>query len=331
MYEISEEERCGQRLMVGFDGADLNDQLKHYIDQIKVGGIILFARNLKSPGQIEDLCGSAQDYAQACGRPPLLVAIDQEGGVVARLKPPFTQFKGNPFMASMKDAVNFAEITARELKQIGVNMDMAPVLDILPLKAPSIMEKRAFGSDPQWVSDMGSAVISVLQQNGIMAVGKHFPGIGRTVLDSHEDLPLLDIDRQSLAAVDLLPFRKAIDTEVSGMMLSHILYRQLDPQWPASLSPLIARDLLRYEMGYRGLVITDDLDMGAVSKHYDIETMVQQCLNAAIDIILICHPGEKIELAFSHIQDLCRSSAKLSKAADQSLERILLYKEKYLK
>jgi beta-N-acetylhexosaminidase len=233
-------------------------------------------------------------------------------------------------MSSPQDAATFAEITARELKQIGVNMNMAPVLDVLPLKAPSVMEKRAFGSDPQWVAEMGSAVISGLQENGIMAVGKHFPGIGRTTLDSHDDLPDLDIDRQSLSAVDLAPFRKAMDEAVSGIMLSHILYRQLDPQWPASLSAPIARDLLRYEMGFKGLVLTDDLDMGAVCKHYDIETMVKQCLYAAIDIILICHPGEKIERACSQIRTLCQSSDQVAKSAEQSVDRILYYKEKYL-
>jgi beta-N-acetylhexosaminidase len=328
--QLSWPQCCGQRLMVGFDGTRLNDQLKYDIEQIKVGGIILFARNLRAPGQIEALCADAHAHAQACGLPPLLIAMDQEGGVVARLKPPFTQFAGNPFMKSTDDAVAFAKTTARELRQIGVNMNMAPVLDVLPPQASSIMEKRAFGSDPHWVAEMGAAVIGGLQQNGIMAVAKHFPGIGRTTLDSHQDLPDLDIDRQSLAAVDLLPFQRAIDQGVSGVMLSHILYRQLDPKWPASLSTPIARDLLRSEMGYTGLVMTDDLDMGAVCKHFDIETMVGQCLDAAVDLILICHPGEKIQRAYKHIQKLTQKSARLAKTCEQSVQRIIDYKQKYL-
>ena len=138
-------EQAGQRLMVGFDGTDLNDQLKQYIRDFKVGGIILFSRNVVSPEQIKALCARAQDFAADCGLPPLFIGIDQEGGQVARLKPPFTQFDGASRMRGIEDAASFARITARELKQVGINMNMAPVLDVLPEQGPSIMEQRSFG------------------------------------------------------------------------------------------------------------------------------------------------------------------------------------------
>jgi beta-N-acetylhexosaminidase len=328
--DLSAAQRAGQRLMAGFDGLSMNDTLKHYIEQIKVGGLILFARNIASPDQIQELCAASQAYALQCGQPPLFIAIDQEGGVVSRLKPPFTQFHGNPHMQSTDEAIDFAKTTARELSRIGVNMNMAPVLDVLPPDGPSVMQDRAFGHDPGHVSRMGNAVIRHLQMQKIMAVGKHFPGIGRTVLDSHEDLPDLDTDARSLDEIDRVPFQAAVDAGVAGIMLSHIRYRALDPSWPASLSPAIAEGILRHRMAYHGLVITDDLDMGAIVKHHPLPTIVRQCLNASVDILLICHAGPKIPEAFNHIQALRESSTELIRKEEESLGRILHFKELFL-
>ncbi len=317
-------------MMVGFDGNDLDDTLKYYIEKLKVGGLILFARNLVSPDQIETLCHNVQVFAFQCGQPPLFIGIDQEGGVVARLKPPFTQFAGNPFMKTVDEAVQFARVTASELNRIGVNMNMSPVLDVLPPQGPSVMETRAFVGGPDRVAQMGASIVKHLQQNGIMSVAKHFPGIGRTVLDSHEDLPDLDIDEANLTSRDLIPFRTAIETHVTGIMLSHIRYRRLDPIWPASLSVNIAGSLLRDKMGFSGLVLTDDLDMGAISKHYDGHAIVQQCLKAKVDILMICHPGPKIERTFNDILKSIKTNEEISKESSHSLERIMDTKKMFL-
>lgn len=327
---LSAAQRAGQRLMVGFDGLAMNDTLKHYIGQIKVGGLILFARNIASPEQIRELCAESQAYARQCGQPQLFIAIDQEGGVVSRLKPPFTQFRGSPYMQSSEDAIDFARTTARELRSIGVNMNMAPVLDVLPPDGPSVMQDRSFGHDPVHVSRMGNAVIRHLQKQNIMAVAKHFPGIGRTVLDSHEDLPDLDTDARFLAEIDRVPFQAAVDAGVAGIMLSHIRYRALDPDWPASLSPAIAEEILRRRMAYRGLVITDDLDMGAIVKHHPLPDIVRQCLNAGVDILLICHAGPKIQEAFDNILTLRENTSELIRKEEESLRRILHFKALYL-
>lgn len=324
--DLSEEQSAGQRLMVGFDGTHFNDELRHAIDGLKVGGLILFSRNIVAPDQIQELCEQTQTYARESGQPPLFISIDQEGGAVARLKPPFTQFAGNPAMGSLDDAVTFARITARELGQIGVNMNMAPVLDVPPPQGPSVMSYRAFGRNPRWVAKMGAVVIEHLQANGIMAVGKHFPGIGRTVLDSHEDLPDLDIDGTTLTSSDLIPFQAAMAASVSGIMLSHIRYTGIDPIWPASLSVSIANDLLRRQMGYEGLVLTDDLDMGAIAKHYPLTDIVAQCLAAAVDILLICHSGPNIETAFNEIVRQIREDPTLQRNSQQSVARILAAK-----
>ncbi|MGD8844305.1 MAG: beta-N-acetylhexosaminidase [Desulfobacteraceae bacterium] len=328
---LNKAQRAGQRLIVGFDGIALDDTLKYYIDQIKVGGIILFSRNIDSPDQIGALCGHAQDYARQCGQPPLFIGIDQEGGVVARLKAPFTQFEGNPHMITKDDAAHFALTTARELKQIGVNMNMAPVLDVLPDKGESVMMDRAFGHEPKHVARMGKTVIDTFQKNHIMAVAKHFPGIGRTVLDSHFELPDLGTELDELAARDLVPFQSAIDTQVAGIMLSHIRYRSLDPEWPASLSPVIADDILRKKMGFQGLVLTDDLDMGAIAKHYDVEQIVHQCLAATVDILLICHPGPKIEQIRNQISNFQKNNEEdYHRKEAAAIERIAQHKRSFL-
>lgn len=327
---FSDEQLAGQRLVVGFDGLELNRELKHLIDRIKVGGIILFAGNLISPDQIGQLCLSVQEYAAACGQPPLLIAIDQEGGQVARLKEPFTQFAGNPAMKGPKDARHFAEVTGAELSRTGINMNLAPVLDVAFSAQKSIMAGRAFGADPLRVAGLGSTVIEHLQQSGIMAVAKHFPGIGRTTLDSHFEMPILDIDLETLTATDLLPFEAAIKREVSGIMLSHILYNRIDPQWPASLSATIARGVLRDQMGFNGVILTDDLDMGAIKKRYDIKTVISRILLADIDIALICHQGPDIEQAFEEILKAQADSPALQAKGQESVKRILRLKERFL-
>jgi beta-N-acetylhexosaminidase len=328
--DLSASQRAGQRLMVGFEGLSLDDTLKFYIEHLKVGGLILFSRNIASADQIEALCASVQAYALHCGQPPLFISIDQEGGMVARLKPPFTQFRGNAYIESPDDAIAFARTTGRELKQIGVNMNMAPVLDVLPPDGPSVMQGRAFGRDPQRVSELGAIVIHHLQDQKIMAVAKHFPGIGRTVLDSHEDLPDLDIDAAALAAADLLPFETAIDHGVAAIMLSHIRYLGIDLNWPASLSPAVTEKLLRRQLAFQGLVITDDLDMGAIAKHYTLPVIVKQALQATVDILLICHPGPKIQAAFEHISALRENDGIIARQEEESLERIMSTKQRYL-
>jgi beta-N-acetylhexosaminidase len=326
---LTNEKLAGQRLMIGFNGTDLNEELKKLIAGLQLGGIILFSRNIESPEQIKELCLSAQSYAKSCGLPPLFIAVDQEGGQVARLKEPFTIFPGNPHMKSEDDAVNFAKITAKELKSVGINMDMAPVLDIAPKDMQSIMAGRAFGDNPEWVSRLGLTVIEGLQQNNIIAVAKHFPGIGRTILDSHLELPFMNADIESIKSFDLIPFIHAVKKGVCGMMLSHILYENIDAELPASLSVKIAKDLLRNELNFEGIVITDDLDMGAVEKHYDIKNMIKQILAADIDITLICHAGSKIKTAWQEMVKSFKDSAEMRLAAEHSVERMLKIKRLY--
>jgi beta-N-acetylhexosaminidase len=326
---MSPAQLAGQRLMIGFDGHALETDLEACIPRLQPGGIILFACNLESPEQIRRLCTDAQACAARCGLPPLLIAVDQEGGQVARLKPPFSQFGGNPAMRSGADAERFGRVTAAELNSVGINMDMAPVMDVAPPDIESVMRQRVFTGDAHQVATMGCRIIETLQSNGIMAVAKHFPGIGRTVLDSHLELPDLETPREALAQSDFIPFQAAIQAGVAAVMLSHIRYTLMDPRWPASLSPAIAGTLLRDEMRYDGLVITDDLDMGAIRNHYDMAEIVHQMLRGRIDMALICHRGPHRDIAHQLLEASFRSSDG-QPAAYQSVRRILSLKQRFL-
>ncbi len=328
---LTDEQLAGQRLMVGFEGTTFNDNLRHLIGTIRVGGVILFSRNIESPEQLADLCQSIQNYAREIDHPPLLISIDQEGGVVARLKPPFATFPGNPAIGkenSDQGAIDFAEITAGELREAGINMDFAPVVDVAPVGFDSIMKDRVFSNDPGRVGHLGAVVIRHLQKNKIAACAKHFPGIGHTTLDSHLDLPYLDKGRDELDTFDLAPFRVAIAAGVRSVMLSHVVYTSIDPEWPASLSKKVASDLLRGEMGFQEVILTDDLDMGAIAKYYDIVTITRQILEADIDIILLCHTLSKMESAYEQVLADIRSSSEGKERSVRSVARILSLKEK---
>jgi beta-N-acetylhexosaminidase len=326
----SVEQLAGQRLMVGFEGETLSIDMKYLIDTLKVGGVVLFKRNLSNPEQIKALCEDLQEHARAVGQPPLIIAIDQEGGQVARLRAPFTEFKGNAAMTREEDAIDFARITAKEMHQARINMNLAPVLDVIPKGLEGVMAGRSFGDDIHWVSKMGANIIKGLQEQGIMAVAKHFPGIGRTTLDSHLDKPTLDTDEGTLQKTDFLPFQKAVECGVAGIMLSHIEYTAIDSDWPASLSSKIVRGWLRDRLKYDGVVMTDDFDMGAICKYYTIPTIVDQVLSADIDMMLICHRSENMEMAFEEIINKSRESSAMTDQARQSVYRIMKLKEKYL-
>ncbi len=320
----------GQRLMVGFDGTTLNNDLKYLIDTLLVGGIILFSRNIENPNQVAELCHAAQDHARSCGQPPLFIAVDQEGGKVARLRAPFTEFDGNPAISNKDEATYFSTTTARELIQVGINMNMAPVMDVAPTNSESIMADRVFGDDPDKTARLGTIIIDQFQKNRILAVAKHFPGIGRTTLDSHLDRPFLDTAANELKQTDLVPFASAIRHSVAGIMLSHVVYENIDNAWPASLSPTIAKKLLRKQMGYQGLILTDDLDMGAIKKYYSIETVFHQIMEADIDQALICHRSPDMESAIEKMTAMVFDSSKVEKRSRQSLDRILEMKAIYL-
>ncbi|RMH32809.1 MAG: beta-N-acetylhexosaminidase [Nitrospirae bacterium] len=275
--------------LVGFQGTDVSPQLANWLETYRPAGFIVFSRNLENPDQIARLTASLQTYAD---EHPFLIAIDQEGGRVSRLPPSFTIFPSAASLGACQDpdlAYEAAATTAKELLAVGINMNMAPVLDVNTNPANPIIGDRAFGHHPDLVKAMGVATMTGLQDHGVIACGKHFPGHGETTADSHVELPTVTTSRARLDSVELSPFRDAIDRGIAALMTAHVRYMALDAERPATLSPSIVTGLLRETLGFTGVIVTDDLEMQGVLDCLLIEEASVLALNAGCDMLVICH------------------------------------------
>ncbi len=329
------EELVGQLFMIGFEGTRFNNDLSYFLKKLHIGGIIHFKRNVQDPYQLADLNRELQEKALEYSSIPLLIAIDQEGGSVARLGPPFTQFESQAAMASSLNSEekirHFARTQARELKLVGINMDLAPVLDVNCRGPEGIMASRSYSPDPFLAASLGTLCIREFQQAGIIACAKHFPGIGDTDKDSHEDLPIQLKERKDLERVELVPFKEVIKIPPGAVMVSHIRYPAYDLKYPASLSGPIVSELLRKNLRYEGLVVTDDLEMGAIGKHYEIEEALLLAFIAGVDCLMICHTPEKIERGYFYLLDKIKKGKIPEDWFKKSLLRILSLKQAFLK
>jgi beta-N-acetylhexosaminidase len=319
--------RVGQLFMVGMPGPRMDEDTRDLIREYNVGGVALFSRNIEGPMQLANLCQDLQDTAMEFHGLPLILAIDQEGGRVARLKDPFTQFPGNTAMGQdikpLEKAMEFGRVTAKELKLVGLNMDFAPVLDVQRGELEKHLEGRTFGEDVKMVSRLGKTVVRSLQEHGILAVAKHFPGLGRSSVDPHFELPRIELDMKEMEEVNLPPFQAAINEHVSGIMTSHAIYPALDPERPATLSPVILIQLLRERMGFEGLIITDDLEMGAIAKHWGIAEGAAAAFEAGADILLICEDQGRVLEGIELLRRRLLQGEILSRRLDLSNERLM--------
>jgi beta-N-acetylhexosaminidase len=329
------EELVGQLFMVGFEGTRFNSDLSYFLKKLHIGGIILFKRNVQDPFQLAELNRDLQEKALEYSSVPLLISIDQEGGSVARLGPPFTRFEAQSVVASSDEPEEkiryFAQTQARELKLVGINMNLTPVLDVNCRGPKGIMASRSYGSDPFLVARLGALCIRELQQSGIIACAKHFPGIGDIDLDPHQDLPIQLKEKPELEGVELVPFREALQIPAGAVMISHCRYPAYDLKHPATLSGAIVTGLLRKTLGYEGLILTDDLEMGAIGRHYEIEEALLLAFTAGVDCLMICHSPEKIEKGYFYLLEKIKKGAIAEDRFKKSLLRILTMKEKFLK
>jgi len=265
---------------------------------------------------------------------PLFLAVDQEGGRVARLKEPFRSFPGNTAIGMdeepVKKAIEFATVTSREMKVVGLNMNLAPVVDVQRGEIEKHLAGRSFGEDPELVAFLGRVVVKHLQKNGIMAVAKHFPGLGRADVDPHFLLPKINIDLEELERINFPPFAAAIEEGVCGMMTSHAIYPALDPDRPATLSPLVLTELLRERMGFRGLTITDDLEMGAIAGDWSVADGALKSFQAGADILLICKDQSRVRESLDLMRLAFAKGTISTERLAQSLERIRKIKTKFL-
>ncbi|RLE65469.1 MAG: beta-N-acetylhexosaminidase [Thermoprotei archaeon] len=283
---------AGQTLMVGFEGKQFDDKHLEMLRDLKPSGIILFARNVENPRQVCNLIKDFQDEAKSIGIPELVVSADQEGWPVLRFTKGFTFIPSQMCVAatgSKKLAYKLAKVISRELKIVGVNLNLAPVLDINTDPDNPVIGVRSFGDDPRVVAEYGETYIKAFQEEGVGAVGKHFPGHGGVNVDSHYALPILDVDLNTLRNRELIPFRRAVEADVSSIMLAHISVPKIDDsRTPATFSkPII--DVLKKELGFKGLIMTDALEMKAISDNYEPKDVAIKAINAGVDLLLSSH------------------------------------------
>ncbi len=297
--------QVGQLVVAGFDGKTLPAEVPALVREFDLGGIILFARNVESPEQVAGIAAEAQQLAREL---PLWVGVDQEGGRVARMRRPMTEWPPMAALGRSGDealAGRFAGALARELLAVGISIDFAPVLDVLTNSKNPAIGDRALGEEPEVVARIGAAIVRGLQSAGLAACGKHFPGHGDTGVDSHLDLPIVEHAPDRLRAVDFVPFRAAIEARVAAIMTAHLLVPSLDDANPSTLSHRVVTDILRGELGFEGLVFTDDLDMQAISGRYTRERAAVAAIRAGCDVALLC--GRDVAAHASVIEALVRA------------------------
>lgn len=324
-------EKIGQLFMVGFAGASLTKDLEKFLTNLRPGGVILFSSNLEAPTQIASLANELQDLSPQI---PLLIAIDQEGGRVSRLPVGFTVFPSCSVFGqchSFELAYAAASATAAELRAVGINMNLAPVLDLHTNPSNPVIGDRAFSADPELVSTLGLATIAGLQDHRVIACGKHFPGHGDTNSDSHRELPVVTATKDRLLAMELRPFRYAMEHGLATIMTAHVLYPALDEHRPATLSPTILTALLREELGFKGPILTDDLEMRAILDHMDIREAALHALESGSDILLICRDTEHQAAAMEAVLEGVRQGKITEERVQRSLTRVLELKTTFLR
>jgi beta-N-acetylhexosaminidase len=287
----------GQLLIAGFNGQQIPAELKSLAREFSLGGVIFFARNVADPEQVAEL---AFDASRLVPDLPVWVSVDQEGGRVARLKTPFTEWPPMATLGRSGDvtlAVRFARALAEELKAVGITLDYTPVLDILTNPKNPVIGDRALAEKAEDVARLGSTIITTLQAEGLAACGKHFPGHGDTSTDSHFELPLVEHSPDRLRRVEFVPFRAAVDARVATMMTAHVLVPSLDEKRPASLSKRIVGALLRDELGYDGVILSDDLEMKAIANEYAVPAAAVLAVEAGCDGVLICSGAHDTQAA----------------------------------
>jgi beta-N-acetylhexosaminidase len=324
-------ELVGQLTLIGISGHTLTTDEKKFIVENNISGVVLFSRNVAEPKQIYNLCHEIQELRHLMAdKAPLFIGIDMEGGRVHRLKAPFTQW---PPLKTIGDldaptvAFQFALQMGLELMAVGINLDFAPCVDIFNNPENTVIGDRAVSSDYLMVEKMTSALVRGYLKSGIFSCAKHFPGHGYTVIDSHEELPIEPHDLQRLHDVELLPFKKAFRSKVDMVMTGHISFPKIDPKWPVTLSELFLKNMIKEEMKYRGLIITDDLDMKAMAKHYDKGEIPVRSLEAGADLLLYCNEPDSPPVAIAAVVKAIESGRLLKADIEAAHAKVIAAKK----
>ena len=322
---MSDADKVGQLLMIGIHGTTLNDDAKFMLNEYRVGGIILFDRNMESKDQVKMLIADINKASKSAGLTPLFLGIDQEGGAIARMDdklikvPPAEELGNSP----IEQAASLAKQSGAELKDLGFNINFAPVADL------GLTYGRSYSTNPDEVVRYAGAVGKAYDEAGLWYSYKHFPGIGKTDVDLHADTSIVPVSKEALLSEDTKVFVGLIKQSKPNtytIMVSHAMYPQIDPDHPASLSKTIITDWLRKDMGYNGVIVTDDMDMGALAKHYTFGDMAVQSILAGSDILLVCHEYEHMQEAYNGLMKAVKDGRISKERLDESVKRILLMK-----
>ncbi len=336
MARMTTEQKVGQLFLVAFSGPQVSRSLRRMIERYHIGGIVLFevAGNIQSANQVVGLINDAQALAKSSGAGiPLFVALDEEGGKVARLPRIATWFPSQMALGatgSEAHARAMARAIAAELRALGINMNLAPVLDVNDNPNNPVIGTRAFGSDPALVARLGAAMVDEYRAQGILAVAKHFPGHGSTDVDSHDALPVVSRTVQSLIATDMLPFARA---RADAIMTAHVLYADLDADAPATLSSTVLQGMLRGRLGYEGLIVSDSLLMRALTDRANLNQVTVRAFEAGVDVLAIGADAGYTRLdrrtTYQALLDAVNTDPALQRRLDESVRRILMVKARY--
>ena len=339
---MTTEQKVSQLLVAGIEGTQLGQDAVQAVQDYQVGGVILFGRNVESAWQLAELTNGLKDLNG--DYTPLFLCVDQEGGRVDRMPP---EVERTPSAWSVGQTLDtegvgaaYGALLAEECAAFGFNMDFAPSLDIWSNPDNTVIGDRAFGNDWEWTAFFGmSAVESMEEQGGVIPVVKHFPGHGDTSVDSHVALPVVDKSLEELWQSELVPFNMTLNQEdyfgaqagpsAPAVMVAHILLSRVDPDYPASLSHRVVTGLLREEMGFDGVVCTDDLTMGAVSNTYGMGEAAVLAVEAGCDLLLVCHGADNLTAARDALLEAADSGRLSPERLDESVKRILSLKVEY--
>lgn len=329
--EMTLDEKIGQMLMVGVDGYTLDNNSRKMIEEYKVGGFIILGQNVQSTNQLLNLV-NALKAANLKNKIPLFVSVDEEGGRVDRMPRELKRYPTNREVGQINNSnlsYNIGNVMAEELKSFGFNMNFAPVLDINSNPNNSVIGDRSFGSTSKIVSKLGVETMKGLQSGNVISVVKHFPGHGDTSVDSHIELPTVPHDLNRLRNFEFIPFNEAIKNKADAVMVAHILLSKIDSTNPASFSKAVINDILRKQLNFNGVVITDDMAMGAIVKNYNIGEASVKSVVAGSDIILVSHNYENEVTVISALKKAVENGIITKERIDESVYRILKLKQKY--
>jgi len=328
--ELTLKQKIGQLFMCGFEGEEPTTEIVGLIRDYGVGGIIYFRRNLKESEQVKRLSAKLQGASDS----PLFIAIDQEGGMVVRLEEGVTVMPGGMAQGAAADeALTYeaAKLSGAEMREIGINMNFAPSLDVNNNPQNPVIGVRSYGEDPQSVAKLGMAAIQGYKEGGIVAVGKHFPGHGDTAVDSHHALPVVPHDVDRLNEVELYPFRYAIERKADAIMTAHVVFPAFESNSsvPATLSEKILTGLLREQLGFEGVIVTDCLEMNAISETIGVARGAVEAIKAGADLILVSHRISRQTAALEAVMDAVMTGEISETRIDEAARRIWNLKEAY--